>query len=255
MKLSAFEETHAWMNAAGYPKIDVESGYRVIRQDFALAYRNGQIAFEKDGIYLEYEGRKHRGYMFLREYFIEQYPGKGPRFHLLKCETIQQFINDGSFKQRYIWSNAERNTVVDRASKREHHDELLSICGYCSNAIRSEIGTTEDFAAIMEAINPKPIEVEVDIKGYVRGWQRISRIAREVAGYRCAACDIQMVNKLHQKYIQVHHLNGNKLDNLAENLQCLCIYCHSKVDQRHLDNFGVGVNARELEEFLGKYPR
>lgn len=237
-----------WMDSAGYPKIDMESGYQVIRQDFALAFQRGQISFESEGIFLEYEGKKHRGYMYLKDYQIDRY-GTRPKFHTHKCEKIQEFIEAGTFRQRYEWSNSKTNTIIDTTSRREYPNEVLSVCSFCKNLILREIGTTAEFAEILKALNPPPLEIEVDVNGYVKGWERESRIIREKADYQCSKCRIKIDRPVHRDWIQVHHLNGNKTDNSLENLDCLCICCHSKVDQRHVENFSKGPNAIALQKF------
>ena len=84
------------LNQLGFPKIQGGSGFQIIRGiNFEEAYKSGSISFEDDGIYLEYEGKKYRGYMFIQEAFITYNggPEKFPKFHLLKCRTIQEFID------------------------------------------------------------------------------------------------------------------------------------------------------------------
>ena len=101
-----FEKLGNKLDQLGFPKIQGGSGFQIIKGiDFEEAYKSGSISFEDDGIYLEYEGKKYRGYMFIQEAYITYNggPAKFPKFHLLKCRTIQEFISSGRFKQRYEW--------------------------------------------------------------------------------------------------------------------------------------------------------
>ena len=50
-------------------------------------------------------------------------------------------------------------------------------------------------------------------------------------------------------YCQVHHKNGDKLNNRTNNLICLCVACHSNVDARHKDNFSTKANQELLKSF------
>lgn len=66
----------------GFPKLQSKSGFRIIRASFEEAYKAGNIKFGDDGIYLEYEGKEYRGYMFIKEPFITEYNASYPKFHL-----------------------------------------------------------------------------------------------------------------------------------------------------------------------------
>jgi len=110
-ELYKFEKLDAKLTELGFPIIGGKSGFQIIKEvNFEKAYKAGSISFENDGIYLEYEGKKYRGYMFIKEPYISQY-GSYPKFHLTKCETIRSFITTGRFKIRYEWANANVNDL------------------------------------------------------------------------------------------------------------------------------------------------
>ena len=46
---------------------------------------------------------------------------------------------------------------------------------------------------------------------------------------------------------------GDKLDNRESNLECLCIKCHSEVDDTHRRNFSSLAKQGLIQEFLLKY--
>lgn len=46
---------------------------------------------------------------------------------------------------------------------------------------------------------------------------------------------------------------GDKLDNRESNLECLCIKCHSEVDDTYRRNFNTLTQQGLIQEFLLKY--
>ena len=57
----------------------------------------------------------------------------------------------------------------------------------------------------------------------------------------------------YKQYMHVHHKNGDKLNNKENNLQCLCLYCHANVDERHKKNLTTGANKYIYDDFIKKY--
>jgi predicted HNH restriction endonuclease len=78
---------------------------------------------------------------------------------------------------------------------------------------------------------------------------KVSREYREKKGYVCEKCGVKITNPFDYHFIHVHHKNGKKADNKESNLQCLCIACHAKVDEIHLENFSKGGNKALLNNF------
>jgi len=237
----------------GFPKINAGSGFQIIKGiDFEKAYKAGSISFEDDGIYLEYEGKKYRGYMFIKEPWIDRY-GSYPKFHLTKCKVIQEFISAGKFKIRYEWSNSNVNDLIDKTTRKIYKNEVLEYCNYCKKELFDGIENTEDFFNSLDKSELEEDKIEVDIFGYERDWQKISREYRKKQNYKCEHCSIQINNPTDRRYLHTHHINGDKTNNRENNLECLCILCHSYKDIRHEDNFDKKRMHKELEMFVSKY--
>jgi len=71
-------------------------------------------------------------------------------------------------------------------------------------------------------------------KLYPENWDRISRLLREKAGWKCELCGA--ANGCYhpvtgsEVVLTVHHINGDPSDNRKINLIVLCQRCHNRLD-------------------------
>ena len=133
----------------------------------------------------------------------------------------------------------------------------LPLCKNCRDMI-TEYGsiTSSDFVELLRQARGSEEELvvhEVDIFGYTRDWDEISRRYREAHNFTCERCGLHIDDLFDQQYIHCHHKDSNKLNNIESNLECLCIRCHSEVDDFHRQNFSTGANRIIMEAFLNKY--
>jgi hypothetical protein len=254
MNLYKFEKLDAKLTKMGFPQISGNTGFRVIKGvDFNKAYKEGNIEFRKDGVYLTLDGKEWKGYMHLAESYFSRYKDH-PKFHLTKCDTIQDFIAMGTFKQRYIWSNSNKVDLVDDRTGHKYKDITLNLCKNCSKLLLGAPTTTERFFEKLDKTDKEPESiVEVDIFGYDKNWQKISSAYRNKQGYTCESCGITPKNNFDKRYWHVHHKDGNKTNNKESNLECLCVLCHSYKDIRHEENFDRARMKRELDSFVKTY--
>lgn len=233
-------------------------GYREIHPEEVTidAINKGELEFTKQGIYVVSGGtEKQQVFLYKRDYHLIQY-GK-PRFHICKCQTIDDFINNGRFKEHYVRANSSPVPVInmDKLNIEEEVDQL-PLCRYCLNQVR-EYGNinSKQFVDTLKQIHDKETGIkEVDILGYTRDWEFISKEYREKHNYTCERCGLQIKELYDKQYIHCHHKDANKLNNKESNLECLCIRCHSEVDEIHHKNFTSGANACMLAYFNQKYP-
>ncbi|MDR2886932.1 MAG: HNH endonuclease [Bacteroidales bacterium] len=238
----------------GFPAISEKSGFQSIRVDFNArefqqAVRDGKIRFSGDGIYLTHEGREWKGYMYMPTYKVSRYNSM-PRFHLTNCEKIQELFS-GGHGYYYKWSNNKLNDITDRDTREIYKNQRLQLCSHCRNAIAG-ITDTEDFFKTLDT-DSEIVTLEVDIFGYVKDWEKISRAYRKEKDYICESCGIKPIMEFDKRYWHTHHRNGDKTNNKSSNLECLCVLCHSYKDYTHEENFDKPRMKRELDSFVNQY--
>lgn len=251
----SFEELDKKLNKLGFPKISPNSGFKVIRYDFKKAYDEGKIDFREDGIYLLHEGKEWRGYMYMPTYRVQKY-NQFSRFHLVKCDVIQDFINGGMFNLYYKWSNDKTNDIEDRDTRQLYNSEKLQLCSKCKSLlISSSVQDTQDFHKELDkSVLEKGIK-EVDIFGYTKDKKRISDKHRQSKNYTCDTCGVKCKRSIHKRWWHTHHIDGDKTNNAQGNLQCLCVKCHANIDERHQNNFSKSKWKIEIQFFEKEYHR
>jgi hypothetical protein len=252
--LYQFQQLGEKLTEWGFPPIHFESDYEVIPPtDFSIAYMAGEIKFRPDGIYLTHNGKECKVYMYLTKSYISRF-GNHPKFHLTKCRTIQEFIDNNEFEENYSLANSNIVDLVDDTTGIEYNDITLRFCENCRKKIRTWISTTDDFFNSLDRpeIRTMPT-IETDIFGYTKDWQFISKEYRRSIDYTCESCGIKSVNNFDNRYWHVHHKDGNKMNNQKTNLECLCILCHSYQDIRHKENFDKERMKKKLDVFATQY--
>lgn len=217
---------------------------------------NGTMSFRSDGIFvIGSDGQERQVFLYKKDYHLERY-GK-PRFHICKCSVIDEFISIGRFKQHYVRANSEPVPVIDLDDGHKLKEiNGLPLCGYCKKTLRQvNVANSTKFVELLQSVNNQvqQEDVEVDIFGYTRNWETISRAYREIHNYTCEQCGLQITDDYDRQYIHVHHIDGNKLNNNENNLQCLCLYCHTHVDDHHFQRLTTGANKYTYDDFIKKY--
>lgn len=251
--LYAFENLNKKLDLLGFPKIKGGSGFQTIRTDFKEAYQAGKIEFRDDGIYLIHEGNEWKGYMYMPTYRVNKY-NSFSRFHLTRCSVIDDFITGGMFNTYYQWSNHQTNDIEDRDTGKNYPNQILRLCSRCvQQLIDTDIQDTEDFFNTLDKEELENNDIQVDIFGYVKGKEKISKVYRSKMGYKCEKCGIICKSHLHRRWWHTHHIDGDKTHNYESNLECLCVCCHSQKDRMHQKNFNNNKWSRQIESFVKEY--
>ena len=219
------------------------------------SFKKGNIRFDANGIFVKLEdGREMQVFLYKRDYHISWY-GK-PRFHICKCNVIQQFIDSGGFREHYMRTNSDPVEVIDLDDCRnKKFVEALPLCTYCRKIIfqYGDVNSSQ-FAEILKSVRgEEDEEVETDLFGYTRDWEEISKKYKENKNYTCENCGLKIDDEYDRQYIHCHHIDRIKTNNIESNLKCLCLYCHAHVDDHHKKRLTTGANRFLYEDFIRKY--
>jgi hypothetical protein len=223
----------------------------------AADIKNGTMSFSSEGIFVKGDdGVDRQVFLYKKDYHLEKY-GK-PRFHICKCDTIDEFISSGGFRQHYVRANSEPVPVFDLDSGSNVMIDALPLCNNCRNIIKNYGSITSTvFVELLRRANDNQQDeyegVELDLFGYTKDWDTISKDFREKHKYTCEICGLKIEDIYDRQYMHVHHVNGDKLNNKENNLKCLCLYCHAHVNEQHMKRLTTLANKFIYEDFIRKY--
>ena len=219
---------------------------------------NGNITFNSDGgIQFKVDGGYIFGFLYRGEYDLRN---KKPRMHICKCSTLITYIQNGTFRRCYRFAETDKVLVADKSDFNKVKEVSdLPLCQNCIRLLqktrfRYVTGSRRYVNEIAKDNQETRDKIRsVDIFGYTKDWESISRAYRESKEYRCDKCGVQITNPFDYHLMHVHHKDGDKTNNKRTNLRCLCIECHSTINPAHRKRFSSRANQLLIEEFRRKY--
>ena len=251
MMLYAFEKLAKKLDQLGFPKIQGGSGFKLTKHEFEKAKQNKKIEFTDNGIfYIDPEGKKHQIYAHKQDY-LDEYLAKDktPRLHLINCSTIKKH-GSGSF----CGANTKKQDITNRDTREVHKDLILEICKICKNELIGRGHNPDKFLEKLEKdIEKNNKQQNLDINGYTFDFKKISKAYRNSQNYTCENCSVKPKNNFDERWWHTHHIDGDKTNNNPQNLKCLCVLCHSNIDDQHRKNFEKRAMPIQIEYFKKEY--
>lgn len=237
-----------------------------------------QIKKESDGT-LTYQNKRVLVYIRdIKEYNEQQ---SLPKFHLAFCSTLETMTQASRFGRYVVYNGDDSNFTVNFIGSPTRPDvKKLDVCKHClallrwnnysaraSQQFKEEIVRNfkiPDFFAKypkdLLSIIPTYTADNAPLNDYSGDWGMFSERFKQQRGYICESCGLQLTGS-NRRFLDGHHKDGNKANNIPNNIEILCVGCHAnqplhehmKASSRYKefsDIFGVKENVVELDEVL-----
>jgi hypothetical protein len=174
-----------------------------------------------------------------------------PRYHLSNCSTLKEMRERKRFNSRYVVSTrtdgifnlnmikgANTATKLTRLAVCQNCLGFLSFNGFRmywgrpqrTRAVRSfSLGEFfQQYPRSLHTQAPKYNSDNAPLNIYSPDFERVSKVVRAAAGYRCESCEVGLSLEAHKRFLHTHHIDGDKSNNDISNLKALCLVCHAK---------------------------
>lgn len=220
--------------------------------DRGLEVEIEDISISREGLF-EFKGKKVIVYI-RDQYYYSRYGDSSYRYHLSDCSTLQSKRRSGRFNSRYVVTiRKDGKFLVNIKTERGWDKNILKemlLCKNCWSILLSSgynnIYKNKDwnkfdikhyFEKYDSKINSLPVHSEktMPINEYSNNQSNLSLIYRKNRNYKCENCRVDFSSDT--KLLHLHHIDGDKSNNVSSNLIALCIVCHSKQpDHSHLSS-------------------
>ena len=183
--------------------------------------------------------------IFLPEFNNIQF-GKNPVLHIFNCDTTE----DLSRNMKVTCSTY--NTFFSRDAHKNISTNL-ELCKKCVRNLRKKhnlrlgVNNFNNFILGLEESDRRQTIIDAD--GYIINWRQVSYCYRDTKNFTCEKCGFKAKDMAERKFLHTHHIDKVKINNKRDNLQCLCIKCHSEVDEHHRKKFAF-EGLSQLSDFL-----
>ncbi|WP_151777823.1 HNH endonuclease [Acinetobacter brisouii] len=176
-----------------------------------------------------------------------------PKFHFANCKTLVDQRKNKGFNRYVETHRVDGLFDVDYVGssigiKKGKQVKELKVCQNCLLCINYKgfgshnVSSPADKAKAVEEFNIEEffrtyivslfIEraipfYQAQSNKYPINWPSISKQTRIKANWQCSLCQIDLSHPNYHQFLDVHHIDRQKFNNTENNLQVLCIGCHS----------------------------
>jgi hypothetical protein len=197
--------------------------------------------------------------LYIRDVSSYGFDASDPKFHFANCSTLQEMRTNNRLGRYVIAIEDTGEFTVYVGDAETHTRKRLNVCKNCLSYLQYEgYDRNWSYQRKNEAVsgfvianfftlypkslhhqNPEFDETNAPRNMYEANWSALSREVRMERGWKCEEpdCGVVLSSLQTQKYLQVHHLDGQKNKNARVNLRVLCVYCHAQQWQHsHMRN-------------------
>ena len=174
-----------------------------------------------------------------------------PKFHFADCRTLIDQRKKNGFSRYVETQRADGLFDVDYVGsstqmKKGRQVQRLKVCQNCLLCINykgvgissakvnkaqvvEEFDVEEFFRTYMVSLfseNAIPF-YQAQSNQYPTNWSSLSKETRKKVGWKCSQCTVDLSNPNYRKFLDVHHIDRQKFNNVPSNLLVLCIKCHA----------------------------
>jgi hypothetical protein len=201
---------------------------------------------------LSYKNR--RVLLYIRD--VTQYVGYfEPKFHFADCVTLQQMRENRRFGRFVIASRDDGLFHLHYIDSGNRIDKRLDVCQNCLDCLnykgfrlsmRADVrraavrvfSIADFFARYPKTLHhfiPTHTDQTAPTNNYSSDFLVISRAYRQKRNWICETCTIPLPRPMMQRYLDVHHMDGQKNNNEEANLKAVCVHCHAlEPSHRHI---------------------
>jgi hypothetical protein len=209
--------------------IDVTWGDLIILQNGTLVYKGSRVL------------------LYIRDWQSYGTIEDSPRYHLATCRTMVQMHGSGRFERYVVATQEDGRFQVNISNGHAKRPEMkqLAVCQNCLEMLKFEgfrwgLPNRKGFVAGFTPKRffekyPKSPHVKVPSmtadqappNDYTKDFPEVGRRLKVDRRWKCDECSQILSEPKAQRFLHIHHRDGNRWDNSPKNLSVLCIGCHA----------------------------
>jgi 5-methylcytosine-specific restriction endonuclease McrA len=227
----------ARLTAAELERLTSQDGLDIAREDLRVL-DDGTLAYKDTRVLL-----------YIRDVTVMGDTEPEPRYHLSNCSTLRQMREQKRFNRYVVSTRLDGIFNLNIISGQRANKKLVPLC-VCQNCLgflyfngfRMEWGRPQRIRAVqafsldeffrqypksLHTQTPKHDSDNAPLNTYGPDFSQVSRRVRAAVQFKCEDCEFDCSLPSLQKYLHVHHLDGDKSNDTRDNLRAICLECHA----------------------------